>query len=357
MSRGTIALALGLGAILIIVLALLATRPAGEPTVAPSPTPSPIVSPTAASTTSPTASPSPTVGRANAGRFVSAALGYSIETPPPWRRTNCNSGSFTHQGAFFADDVFAPVSERDEGGSETGAPYATVRVHIESNPRALTSRQWLEEGRTIGQSVGRRIDDVSYAGRPAARVSYADSPLITYFVADRDRMFGVIPMPGPTPIDAAIQATMARIVESFRFLTDAELAAARAGPTPTPSPPRSPEQVADVLAEGFAKRDIGLLASVITPVCVSQGRNQGGGTAMDDQRYLDLLRERFARGLTVTVRPRPITGDRTGEMPTLQIESTWREPGQPDRELDLMLSPIGQTWYWRGTIDFGTRRP
>lgn len=64
------------------------------------------------------------------------------------------------------------------------------------------------------------------------------------------------------------------------------------------------------------------------------------------QTYLEKLRQRFAQGLAVEVRARPI-GDAGG---TMKIRSTWREPGQPVREADLLMTVHRGTAYWDGTI-------
>lgn len=66
--------------------------------------------------------------------------------------------------------------------------------------------------------------------------------------------------------------------------------------------------------------------------------------------------ERRSRGGSrVTVRPRPLATYLYGGRETLLVQSTWREPGQADREIDLMLSPDGARWYWRGTLLVGRR--
>ncbi|HEX9436863.1 MAG TPA: hypothetical protein VGA16_06870, partial [Candidatus Limnocylindria bacterium] len=67
--------------------------------------------------------------------------------------------------------------------------------------------------------------------------------------------------------------------------------------------------------------------------------------------FLDRLRERFAKGLVVDVRARPVNGDPNA---TMRVRSMWREPGQPDREADLSITfDRGVTAYWSGTT-YGT---
>jgi hypothetical protein len=235
---------------------------------------------------------------------VSAALGYSIETPAPWRRGACGTGSFVNQGVLFANDVFVRVSARDETASSTGLPYENVRVAVEGNPQNLTPRQWAEQGRTVGSALGERIEDVVYAERPAARKLYGASPLATYFVANAGRMYVVVPAPGPNPIEAQTQQTMVRIVESFRFATNAEIEAARAA-AGTPRPARSPEVLADALAAAFAAKNTNALADLLVP-CVSIGFESSGGQGLSREKYLEDLRAAFARIPALLEEPPPV---------------------------------------------------
>jgi hypothetical protein len=161
-------------------------------------------------------------------------------------------------------------------------------------------------------------------------------------------MFVVIPAPGPTPIDAATQQTMVRIVESFRFLTDAELAAARAAATSTPLPARSPEAVADGVAAAFAAKDATALAGFLS-ACVTTAGEQAGSSFVSREKYVDDLRAAFAAGLTVTVRPRPFEGDRASG--SLTIGSTWTD-SRGTKERKLMLWRIdNDRWEWHGTLE------
>jgi hypothetical protein len=281
---------------------------------------------------------------------VNAEVGYSIDLTPPWRFSECGSGSHGSGASLMVNDTFVTVSEYDMTVSGTGLPHDHVMVFARPNPNGLTPRQWYEAGQ-MGQSVADVLTDVTFVGRPALRVSAGDSE--TYVVMNEGRMFEVSGQARSGGDNTPQQRSV--VIASFRFLSSDELAAARAA-KPTPLPPRSPEEVADILAEGFAKKDVAILATVITPSCVSLGVNQGGGTAMDDRRYLDELADRFRSGLVVEVRPRPITGERTGDLPTVVIGSTWKDPRNPDLEVDLMISPEGERWYWRGNIAFLTGR-
>jgi len=333
--------------IAVIVYVVAASRQVALPS--PSPTATETASPTPSATLTPLPTPSPSPSPSPASvRYVSAELGYLIELVSPWHRSVCSFGSSTRYGTFFANDVFVPVSVRDETGSDTGVAYATVRVVVEDNPQKLTPRQWAEQGKTVGSTPGEKIEDVTYAGRPAAKKSFATTPLAIYFVANGTRMYVVVPSPGPTPIDNAMQQTMVAIVDSFRFLTDAELAAARAAPTATPPTPRSPEMLADVLASAFANRDWSVFPDLLS-ACVTIGVESGGASFVSREKYVDDLRTAFTTALlNVTVQARPLVGDRASG--TLTIASTWRD-SRGSRDLKLVLHQAANDhWEWQGTL-------
>jgi hypothetical protein len=341
-----------LAALAAVVIAAIVLLPRAEPAaVAPTPAPtatqpSPTPSPTASPTATPAPSPSPT---AASGRYVNAELGYSIDLASPWHRADCGSFKLTDFGGGerHARDEFIPIPDSDFRPSGTGSAVDTIHVFARANPQRLTPRAWEQAGK-IGFSMGRVLEDVTFAGRPALRLGgSAEAEL--FVVADNEFMIEVGQEGGRGQSAAS---TRAAIVRTFRFLTADELRAARAVPTPAPPAARSPEQTADALADGFARRDPVVLRNVLTPGCVSLGVANGGGTGVDDATYLEELRARFARGLTVTVQARPLTGDRGGTLPTLHTRSTWREPGQPDQDVDLMISPEGPTWYWRGNVTY-----
>src|SRR5688500_12931759 len=340
-----------------MVAAIVLLPRTDETAVAPSPSPtgsaaSPTAAPTASSTATAAASPSPT---ATSGRYVNAELGYAMDIAPPWHRAEC--GSYTLRdlggGERSARDDFIPIPDSAYRPSGTGSAVDTIHVFARANPQRLTPRAWEQAGK-IGFSMGRVLEDVTFAGRPALRVG-GSAEFELFLVADNEFMFEVGHAGNGAQTTAASRAA---IVRTFRFLTADELRVARAALTAAPLSPRSPEQVADALADGFARRDVTVLRSMLTPGCVSLGFGNGGGIGVDDSTYLEELRARFARGLTVAVQPRPLTGDRTGSLPTLHSRSTWREPGQADQDVDLMISPEGATWYWRGNVTYPIgRRP
>lgn len=356
--RGALIVTAVAAAAAVVVGAIVLLPRSDRAGVAPSPsaTASPLASPTASVSAAPTASSTQTATPTSAtGRYVNAELGYSIDIQAPWHRADC--GSFTLRdfggGERDARDEFIPIPDSEYRPTGTGSAVDKIHVFARANSQRLSPRAWEQAGK-IGFSMGRTLEDVTFAGRPALRVG-GSVEFELFLVADGEFMVevGHGGSGGQTT-----GASRAAIVRTFRFLTTDELRAARAVATPVPAAPRSPEQVADSLADGFARRDVTVLRNVLTPGCVSLGTGNGGGVGIDDSTYLEELRTRFARGLTVTVQPRPLTGDRTAPLPTLHARSTWREPGQPDQDVDLMISPEGATWYWRGNVVYPIgRRP
>jgi hypothetical protein len=256
----------------------------------------------------------------------------------------------TQQSADRGGEVFVPASTRDETSTDIGAPYTTLRIFVEANPQGLTPRQWAEQGRTVGGQATEQVEDVVYADRPAARkslpLSAPGTGLYRYFVANGGRMY-VIDPDVRLPMDIATQQALVRMVESFRFISDAEQAAARAA-LPTALPSRTPEQVADGLAAAMTAKNVDALAAFLSP-CVTTGGENAGGTTVSREKYLDDLRSAFAAGLVVTVQPRPLTGDRASG--NLTVTSTWQDArGTKERRLMLRRGE-NDRWEWWGTLE------
>lgn len=337
----------------VLVLAIIAGLGLRERNEVASPTPTPtsttsapVVATAPPATASPASTPSASPSPAG-GRYVSALLGYSLELPPPWHRSICND-TVTQQTPVPRGEVFNGVNPRDFTAADIGSPYPNVQVMAEENPQNLSPRQWAESGRS-GATTGERVEDVTYAGRPGARKTVPGG-VPTYFVQGRDRMYVVGPHVS-TPQGAFTQQTevMVRIIESFRFITDAEQAAARAA-LPTAPPARTPEQIADGVAAAFAAKNADALAQFAAP-CMATFGEQAGGTTVSREKYLDDLRAAFAAGLVVTVRPRPFEGDRTSAHPNLTIQSTWQDArGTVERKL-MLRGGINDRWEWHGTLE------
>jgi hypothetical protein len=326
----------------VLILALLASfvlRDQNDVAATPSPTSttntaSPTASAPAGATGSPSASPL-------SGRYASPGLAYSIETPPPWHRTTCEPTLVT-QPAGPVVEVFVPVSARDEMSTDIGSPYTTLRVFVEANPQSLSPRQWAEQDRTISG----RIEDIVYADRPAVRNAVAGTSLFTYFAASGGRMYKVDPLVR-TPLDAETERALIRMIDSFRFLSEAEQAAARAALRTPPLSPRTPEQVADGVAAAMAAKDVNALAGFLS-LCVITGGEQAGGVTVSREKYLDDLRAAFAAGLVVDVRPRPLEERAPG---FLTAGATWQD-ARGAKERQLMLRRVeDDRWEWVGTIE------
>ena len=349
-NRRFVLMASAVAVVVVAVIAGFALREGDQLAANPSPVPSATASATAsASAGAPSASPS---ASAAIGRYVSAGLGYSIETPSPWHRSICSAAAVTQQGAAPASELFVPVVPREEAGTDIGPAYPTLSVTVEADPQNLSPRQWAENDPT--GVAGQRIEDIVYADRSAARKVFPGTPLAKYFVANGGRMYTVeantrppnTPPGGAVP-DAPMLQTMLRIVDSFRFVTDAELSAARAA-LPTPLPPRTPEQVADGVAAAMAAKNVDALAGFLS-ACVTTAGEQAGGSFVSREKYVDDLRAAFAAGLIVTVRARPLDGDRTTG--NLTIASTWQDSrGTKERKLMLRRGE-NDRWEWQGTLE------
>jgi hypothetical protein len=228
------ALAVAAAAVVVaVVVSLAGPRGAATPSQLASASPTATASLTPSVSASATVTTSPTPPSPASGRYASS-LGYSLELPAPWHGSSCFV--LTQQSPEPMGEEFVPVAVRDEIYTDVGPPYSTLRVFAEANPQSIGPRQWAEQGKTIGGTAGERVEDVTYAGRPAARKTIPGTSLGSYFVADRGRMIVVNPNVR-LPMDVALEQALGRIVGSFAFLIDAERAAARAA-LPTAGPPR-----------------------------------------------------------------------------------------------------------------------
>jgi hypothetical protein len=321
----------------VILAALLLSgclSPAATPSSSPSPTPSPSASP------SPSESPSPTPTAAPTGAvFTNVVLGYRIDTPAPWRRSACLSTR--DQSKPPAGDGFVRVPEQDEKGTDVGYVFDVVQVQVHPNPDRLTPERWLALG-LIGGSATQSTEAATLDGHSALLLRSGPGLAIAYLVPIADRIY-VVGYQNP-PSDTSNVAEMDRMVRSFHLLTDQERAAA---PSPVPVAARSAEAVADTLADGFARADADLLATVMAP-CMAAAMEQAGGTFMPRGAFVQELRKAFAGGLTVTVQRRPIEKDATGTF----IRATWNAAAEQQR--DLYLKSDGDVWSWYLTL---TRQP
>lgn len=341
----------------VLVLALVvsfALRDRAEVTTSPTPTATSSTAPASTAPATASATPSSSPSAAAGGRYVSPGLGYAIDTPASWHRTICAAPLITQVGSAPAGDVFVPVSPRDERSTDVGAPYTTLGIVVEANPQNVSPRQWAEQGKSVGGEAGERVEDVTYAGRPAARknlpLSAPGTDLFRYFVANGGRMYVVDPEVRPG-LDAATSQSLVRMIASFAFTSDAEQAAARAALPPPPAT-RSPEQVADGVAAALAAKNVDALAGLLS-TCVVTGGENAGGSSVSREKYLDDLRAAFAAGLVVTVQARPLDGDSTTG--NLTVASTWQDSrGTKQRKL-MIHRGENDHWEWQGTLErFGS---
>ncbi|MBM4434944.1 MAG: hypothetical protein FJ028_07570 [Chloroflexi bacterium] len=240
-----------------------------------------------------------------------------------------------------ATDMLIPVPDADFELGHTGQFSGSsdlIHVLAVASPEGLSPRELKRQ--RLGESSAETLEDSAFAGRPALKVT--DGQNAAFLFANAGDMWQVGRRRNAGNSSFADREAM---MLSFRFLSAGEAQAARAAATPSPAP-RSAAQVADVLADGFAKRDVTILARVIRP-CLYEGAYQAGPSSTVAEKYLEKLRQRFAQGLTVDVRARPIAGD---PGTTMKVRSTWREPGQPVREADLSVTVHRGTTYWDGTI-------
>jgi|GEM_PF-3230383 len=329
-------------AVLAVACGSLAESPGIAPSARASVTPSATASPVP--TASPTPRPNPTAGP---GTYTSVALAYRVDLPERWRRAACGSSlEPTHLPAV---EAFTSASADEEAFSDIGPSNPGVSVFIEDNAAKQTAMQWLESGK-LGQSTSTKFEKTMFDGKPdAARVVTTDGSLVTAIVVNARGQIFSIQRVGPPPTGGLQSQTT--VLNSFHILSDVELSDAKATfASPAPAAARSAEEVADLLAKGFAQKDSTLLATAAA-ACLGQGAEQAGSSSRPAARFLSDLQKSFASGLVVTAQPRPIGDQAIPNSPGYAtIRGTWKDAGQPQRNVKLMLQKIGNTWYWFGVL-------
>lgn len=338
-----IAIALAAAVLVIGAIAVL-TRPAGPIAGVPSPSVTASSTPLSSASSS-SASPSSrataaTTATAASGRFVNAALGYSVQLPPPWRRTSCLSvGPDPARPDLLGIDGFTSVPARDESYGDTGGLFGTVSVRVDRNADRLTAEAFASSPR-MGSTQGQRLEPARLGGRDGVRVINGSLQTETTLVAVDDLMYlvGFTATAGDPLVGA-----MRGIVDSFAFVP-------RTASVSTARPARSAESVADGLAEGFARKDVAVLSSLMGD-CMISGAEQAGFGSHSPERFAQIMRDAFAAGLTVAVRPRPIeSAPGYGAGASFSIATTWTDPGRPPARVDLIIGSDGSFSYWRGMV-------
>jgi hypothetical protein len=324
---------------LVLIVATL-TGACAAPAAAPSPsvshTPSPSPTPTSPPSTAPASPTAPL-----AGTYVNYALGFSLQMPGPWRRSDCLSSR--DYSMLPAADSFVRVAEQDERATDVGYAFEAVSVSVESNPNQRSARDWVAQG-ALGSWPGQTIENGRLDGRDAVVVRPTAALAVAYVVPIADRIF-VVGYHNALS-DQSQVATMERMVATFHVLTEQERAAAPSQPAPAP---RSAAMVANILADGFAHKDAVLLGTVMAP-CMETALERAGASSTPRNVFITQLADGFAKGLQVAVSSSPIEADG----PSLFVRATWNQPGVDTQRRDLYLSRTGDVWSWYLTL---TRQP
>lgn len=192
-----------------------------------------------------------------------------------------------------ASHFFIGVPEAEEV-IRGGARLISVRV-VEAD--GLTPAAWLERDASQPDT---RFEPAVLGGRTGAR-GYIGATGATYAFAFTARGW----------IYAIEQVyfgfrddELERTIATLRVLDDATVGRA-AGPTPTP---RSVESLVDLIAQGFARRDVSAIAESMAP-CVGVGAVPGDPDMRSRTAYVTALGAEFAAGTSVAVQSRPIEDD------------------------------------------------
>lgn len=353
-----IAAATLLGAVL-IVGAVLLTRPTDVAKPSPSPTPTATATATSSPPASPTASPSPSPSPQ--GLYISKRLGYALVLSPPWRMASCPASDPTRTALPLVEQ-FTNVSVMDEELGHIGAPNDRIEVYVFANPQQLSPVEFARSEPLPGPVPGGSTltpESLTFAGRPAAQLSFPDDPFNYFlFVAEGDRMFTIAAKLSSSSPPPDLQPLL-RVVRTFRFATAVEVAAIPDA-TPLPAGGATPQALAGVLATAFQQKDTATLERLLSS-CVSQGVQNGGGSAITRERFIASLRTQFANGLTVTVDTSSVSVDGRSGAGIATVRSRWSaqppmsvgpapSPGQTTQNVALMLAPTASGYYWLGTI-------
>lgn len=234
--------AVGAVAALVLLLALVAilAQRGGQQAAVPTATASTTPSATPTATRSPTAAASAlatATGTAPATTTYQSPLGYSVQLPSGWRRSELQS-RMTPFPAGQGDpdqlgtELFTRLTPADEAeamrraGTGVGpALVYTATVSLYRNSRNLSALAYADrEKGALGLNVV-SIEAATVDGRPAAKTTFrfaSDDPTRMYalYVPDGDRMWVVRYFTAPSGMAipaGATEADVRGIVESFRF--------------------------------------------------------------------------------------------------------------------------------------------
>jgi len=336
--------------ILAVACGSLGTPPVASP-AGPVPTPTPTVaassptpSPSLTASPTPTPRPNPTAGPAT---YTSVAFAYRIDLPAGWRRSACQSSRIA--GQLPGVETYTNANVEAEGGTDTGPLNDVVTVRIEDDPTGQTALAWLESGK-LGFSADSHFEKTTFDGTAdAARIVTNNGALAFAYVAHaRGRIYATTR--GLREPTAAAEAAARTVMTSLHILSDAELAEARATiAAPPVVAARSVEDAADAVARGLAQKDTAVLATVAS-ACLTSGLEQADASFKSTATFLADLQKAFANGLVVTVEARPIDFSAASAATGATIRGTWKDAGQAQRNVKLMLERVEQTWYWNGVL-------
>lgn len=291
------------------------------------------------------ASPSPRATPPLVVTYESQALGYRIQLPAGFRRSDCLS-AWASGDARFGKDVFTqltPDQERaqDRGHVAFGGPVAwqTIWVAV-SNADGRSVLEWAREYGSFGGIE--RHEPVVIDGHEATRTVVRDTAQL-YVVRADDRMYLISEPPESLLPDGLFDA----VARTFRPGAGGPI------PTPTPHPELAPvaaREAATRIAAALEAGDVGRLAALITPRCwLEIWIPQAGTSGRAVDAYVAELRTRFQSGglrvkvePTVQVAPQPGPGGLR-----LFVPSDWTESGRTT-PIDLFLREIDGEWYWAG---------
>lgn len=331
--------------------------------------PTPAAPPSLAPSPSPTNSPSPTVTPTPSAppllvSFESQVLGYRIQLPEGFRRSDCLSGVSAGDGPWrpwLGGDTFTLLSSQQERTLDRGHVARGGRVAMWTfsvslyDAGGMSALELAERGgcpacdRNTATQAGERIESVLLAGQEAVRSVFGGESR-RYVVRVGDRLYKVElyfePGLGGARPDVVPVGILDLVAGTFRTSQPPPIAT----PTPQPqSPPAAARVAADQLAGALEASDPDRLAALITPRCwLETWFAQAGPIGRAVEPYVAELRTRFADGLRIRV-------DRTVQVANedgpgglrLFVRSDWNESGRSTR-VDLYLGEIDSRWYWAG---------
>lgn len=214
-----------------------------------------------------------------------------------------------------------------------------VSVRVEQS-EGRTPLAWLQAGRVTGQGP-LRYEETSLDGRPGARAVEVSGDTIALVLAARGWIYA-IEKGGPV-LDQATEMQMSQILPTLHILDDATVG--RGAPTPIP---RGAELVAAGLADGFARKDIGMLTQYMAP-CMTIGAIPGDAVLRSRSSYANALAAELQSGVNVRAQPQVESDPAYGRF----VRATWSRSGQPDQRVDLVLRVEGERWSWSATLTRG----